>query len=82
MADILEALDVDAREADAATDERRHVVPGAEVDIGIGQEQPFRLAARVFIGGSGAVEIYISEPLKLARLRYSPVTSKRSQSLT
>jgi len=44
-----EAADGVARHADADADERRDVPPGAEIDIGVGHEQPFRFAGVVVV---------------------------------
>ena len=48
--------DRDARPADAGTDERRHVPPGAEIDIGVGENHPFRLGGVIGVGVQAARE--------------------------
>src|SRR5262249_51290412 len=45
-----------AGEADARADERRDVPPGAEVDIGVGETDPLRLAGGVVVRVRGAVD--------------------------
>src|SRR5581483_170137 len=41
--DVGEVVDRDPRTADAGADERRHAPPGAEIDIGVAENDPFRL---------------------------------------
>src|SRR6185312_15951506 len=48
-AGIGEVCDRDSRGADARADEGRDVPPGAEIDIAVGKEQPFRFGCGVVV---------------------------------
>src|SRR3954447_8954802 len=48
--DVLEVGDGVARRTHAGTDERGDAPPGAEVDVSVGEEEPLRLAAVIFVG--------------------------------
>ena len=48
--DVLEAVDRDRGEADAAADIRRDAVIGAEIDIGVREPDPALDVGRVFVG--------------------------------
>jgi hypothetical protein len=56
-ADVDEARNGIARRADARADEGRHAPPGTEIDIGVGEEQPLRLARMVVVGQDNAAEL-------------------------
>ena len=65
---IGEAVDRDPRAADAGADERRHAPPGAEIDIGVGENDPLVLGGMIGVGADaarigdavGAVELRIA----------------------
>jgi hypothetical protein len=56
-----EVADRDVRAADSGADERRHRVPGAEIDIGVREEQPFRLQGAILVGLRTADDIEAGE---------------------
>ena len=56
-ADVDETRNGIARGADTGADEGRHAPPGAEIDVGVGEEQPFRLAGIVVVRQDDVAEL-------------------------
>ena len=80
-AEVSEVRNRDPRPAGAGADERRYAPPGAEVNIGVGESQPFGFGGAISVSAEAPGKLMRSKPSKFELPRYSPVTSPRNQGL-
>ena len=74
---IGEAIDRDPRTTDAGADERGDAPPGAEIDIGVGHDDPLVLGGVVSVGADaanvgdavGAEELRVFKRIKLQKIK-------------